>query len=781
MLRWSVRAREALKQNKGSSIVTVLVTMMFVTILGVTLLSMTYTGLLVQSTDRKGETNFYSATEVLDQIQAGFQEAASEAIEAAYQDVLTNYNTYSAEIAALNSDLDPDNDTTIDERFAEKVKAEFDNIKVTDAKGENPVSLKDERYGTAQYNVDAIVNMFSKANVTAKRETSWGTVLEVGAEDDGKEIVVTLGAEKKGTGTWVYYQPLIEETVNHIVFKGFQVSYTGEDGYNTIVSADISIEIPSFHLASASGFEVNQLSEYVLVANDTLKDSATGDTKKVNGSVYGGTIDLTSGERVDNEFYDGIIVSPGKLLLSGAKTATFNEDTNLWTNDINVGLGTTVNLNGTSYVQDDLDISGVGATVNLNNEYYGFGDSNNESAVVLGEDEKSSAILVNAEDTTLNLSTVKELMLAGHGFIGSESSVMMGESISVKTNQKIYMAPIGAIDSATTEDGTVTELTNPYIGKPITSFVPNAEEIILEVDGEKTLEDYGAKVVSNSIPLNSGQTVTYFYLQFDTVANANQYFKDYFTGQPEEITDYLEIYTTLSQVPDEAITSGHFIEQDGSDYSLGTSVGVVEPGDIEEISETYKALCQNLTLEYSAAKEELTPFNSAIHGKNINKLIGENIASEQYEETLNTTVDGEIKESRWNTFGHKVWEFKDEEGNVRALLVTGSGTFSLENSFSWLQYDNVNAIIGVGDISIDVDRDYEGIVLSANDIIMSASNITASEEMVLESYNATIESNGITVEFRQLLEIANIQQDAVTGSESWEMADLVSYVNWNER
>ncbi len=763
-----MRAKQFKKNNKGSSIVTVLVAMMFITILGVTLLSMTYTGFLIKATERKGETNFYSATEVLDQIQAGFQEVAAEAIRVAYQDVLTNYNAYHAEFAEGEN---------IDDKFHELVQEQLKEVEV----GGERLFLVAGGSVSEQYNPQAIENMLKKADL----ESTWtvneakNTISSIQGSD-GIKIEILLG-EGDPRQTKVNFH------ATKVVFEGFEVSYTGEDGYNTLLSADIAIDIPSFQLASGSGFDATAITEYAMVAEETLHNATIGD-HYVSGSIYAETIDLTGVTTIDNHFSNGMVITNGEVLLSGVKETVFADSTTLWVNNIDVGFGATLSLDGVVYAQNDLNLNGQNSEVNVNHEYYGFGYSNNEvtnTEILHGDEDTSSAILVNASGTRLNFEEVDELMLAGHGFIGSESSVMMGESISTKTNQRSYLAPVDAISNVIDGRGVIIlDLTNPYVGDPIATYEWDKDVVLLTVDGiEKTMESYGADVVTNSVNLTSGQTVTYFYLRFDTVEHANEYFRDYFSEKPEEIAEYLSIYTELSLLPENAITSGHFMEQDGSTYSLGTSEEPIDLDFVKSIETAYQALGQNLSLDYQSEAPDLTPFYSVIHGKNINALMGDEVASEYGEDAMPETIEGAVSSSKASTTW-KIWEFVDSAGAVRGLLVYGSsGAFSLaeiSTLYRW-DYSEVNAIIAVGGISVEIDRDYEGIVLSANDITMNAMNISSNQGAVLEAFDATLTSGDTVVEFRQFLEDADRQQEQVSGSESWEMTDLVSYVNWKEQ
>ena len=70
--KWK-KALEILRGRQGSSIVLVIVAMLFVSILGATLLYMSYTGFMVKVTQRGGEESFDDASHRMKEVEAGIQ------------------------------------------------------------------------------------------------------------------------------------------------------------------------------------------------------------------------------------------------------------------------------------------------------------------------------------------------------------------------------------------------------------------------------------------------------------------------------------------------------------------------------------------------------------------------------------------------------------------------------------------------------------------------------------------------------------------------------------
>lgn len=114
--------------------------------------------------------------------------------------------------------------------------------------------------------------------------------------------------------------------------------------------------------------------------------------------------------------------------------------------------GATVNLDGMTYVADDMTLKGTGSNVTLgknnknnNAKYVGFGNGGADKENPVAGD--SSAIIINGRKASLDMSNIRELMLAGTAYINTQaivnsssvgtqnSNVAMGESISVRVTR----------------------------------------------------------------------------------------------------------------------------------------------------------------------------------------------------------------------------------------------------------------------------------------------------------------------------------------------------------
>ena len=83
--------------NKGSALVVVIIAMAFIGILASVLMYMSLLNYQMKVNNLKAKDNFYSAETVLDEIRSYMGTQISESVGNAYENVLQNYSSTSAE------------------------------------------------------------------------------------------------------------------------------------------------------------------------------------------------------------------------------------------------------------------------------------------------------------------------------------------------------------------------------------------------------------------------------------------------------------------------------------------------------------------------------------------------------------------------------------------------------------------------------------------------------------------------------------------------------------
>jgi hypothetical protein len=125
--------------------------------------------------------------------------------------------------------------------------------------------------------------------------------------------------------------------------------------------------------------------------------------------------------------------------------------------------------------------------------------------------------------------------------------------------------------------------------------------------------------------------------------------------------------------------------------------------------------------------------------------------------------------------------FRDEDGEVRALIVTHTDSGNLSVSAAKTFGDGVCIIIARG-VSISVDEDFYGLIITDGTVSMSAS-LYADPELVTGALRATTEQDGTTY---SLLHFMNVGASESGGDEpspaetTWDTDALVGYANWKK-
>jgi len=677
-------ARKALRGNSGSGIVLVLVCMLCVSILGVMVMYLSYTGLLLKVTERQSKTDFYDASTAMDEIRAGIQNAASDSIGAAYKTVLINY-----------SNADYTRNTTMENQF----KSEFlSNI------------LSSDLFYNGQYKVETLQSFASGS------------------------------AQVTGSGT-------VSSSASGVVLKGVTVSYTDDKGYTTAVTSDISIGVPEFSYV-VSNYSVSSLPAFALIAKNTLLESGGVSALNLSGSAYAGNITAEGSGALN--ITNGTMVCKGLVSINGAALAgdsarlVLGDNTSgatLWANRIEVGGGSSVLLQGNTYVQDDLDLSGVQAAATLSGSYYGFGNS-------LTDSTKSSAILVNGTHTTLDLSGLTRLMLAGHSFVsnpsnaGTTTDVLMGESTSVRGNQRAYLVPAAYLSGADS---------NPLI------YDNTPPTVTLNSSGLAALGQYGVEL--NPIYANypgTTQHIAYYFMRFhDTTAdnttitaeqNANNFFKSYFDSNSKSILNYLKEYTTLTSGTGITQSAGYTLKSaTDSSGNVTYSLGSVYSGSFETSSKQMTSTFGQLTTTlFSRKSSNVTP-------------------DDPYEYFVNETKLTEAVPAG------SAMPFQNDSGDTVGIV--SNGAYTIGGSAP----EKLCVVIATGDVT--VDRDFHGIIISGGNIILHGS-VIADETNVTAAFSA--KSGQYTLS--DFLQNGAASSSTTTGGNdsSWNLDDLITYQNWKK-
>lgn len=700
--------------NRGASFVMVVVAMAIVAVLAVTVLWIALMNLQMKVTDEKNTDNFYSAEGVLDQICTGLQGDISKAYSAGYTKVMENYSDSSINEAGRQSNFAQEYLKSL------KTSLEYDSTGMT-------------------FNMGKLIQYVDPKLLENK-------------DNQPHAVIKSTNADAYGNGNLKVYQ-------NRVVLNGLRVEYTDEKGFKSIIETDISLGVPSMSFTASGG--VPELFTYSLVGNEGLEITSGLNKVNLSGNLYAGcknaagtgtsTTSVTIPNKATLDVKDtSYMIAEGDIEVgdfAGKDTGTIKKNMagvhnnstlsvdsqcQLWTSNINVN-GATVKLDGMTYVADDMTLKGTGSKVTLgknnknnNAKYVGFGNGGADKENPVAGD--SSAIIINGREASLDMSNIRELMLAGTAYINTQaivnssssvgtqnSNVAMGESISVKGDQIAYLVPPECIGTsgegadakslysknplsykeykditATGQDQTKYTEVNANVvstktGKALSAYLPE----------KKTIDKCIKKVFVPSTD-NSDDGLVYYYVNLPT-NKAAEYYSDYFGADSDKLNRYTKFYTDSIQVNEAAsiYTAGNYSIYDGSNLSLlkGIADGVDMDAQSDALQRTYTALNSKLLTNYAdlptnAASVSL--FTNIVNNTNLLKIVPNSGNKHIFEtEYQGKTYQAIVKN------GNYTYDANDKSHNVDIIVATGDVT---------LNADFTGTIIAKGRIIVNKDQ-----------------------------------------------------------------------------
>lgn len=696
--------------NRGASFVMVVVAMAIVAVLAVTVLWIALMNLQMKVTDEKNTDNFYSAEGVLDQICTGLQGDISKAYSAGYTKVMENYS-----------------DSSINEAGRQSI---FAQEYLKSLKG----SLESDSTGMT-FNMGKLIQYVDPKLLEKK-------------DNQPRAIIKSTNADVNGNGQLKVYQ-------NRVVLNGLRVEYTDEKGFKSIIETDISLGVPSMSFTASGG--VPELFTYSLVGNEGLEITSGINKVNLSGNLYAGcknaadtgtsTTSVTIPNNATLDVKDtSYMIAEGDIEVgdfAGKDTATIKKNMagvhnnstlsvdsqcQLWTSNINVN-GAAVKLDGMTYVADDMTLKGTGSKVTLgknnknnNAKYVGFGNGGADKENPVAGD--SSAIIINGREASLDMSNIRELMLAGTAYINTQaivnssgvgtenSNVAMGESISVKGDQIAYLVPPECIGTsgdgadakslynknplsykeykditATGQDQTKYTEVNANVvstktGKALLAYLPE----------KKTIDNCIKKVFVPSTDNNDDDGLVYYYVNLPT-NKAAEYYSDYFGADSDKLNRYTKFYTDSIQVNEAAsiYTAGNYSIYDGSNLSLlkGIADGVDMDAQSDALQRTYTALNSKLLTNYAdlpANAASVSLFTNIVNNTNLLQIVP-------------------------NPGNKHIFETEYQGKKYQAIVKNGNYTYDAND-----KSHNVDIIVATGDVTLEAD--FTGTIVAKGRIIV---------------------------------------------------------------
>jgi len=785
------------RRNSGSSIVIVIIAMAMIGILATTLLWMSYVNYKIKVNDIRNKNSFYSAETVMEQIVAGLQKETSDSVAVAYQEVLSNWETL-------------ENETN---RYSTFASMYLDTL---------VKHLRDSEKGDGYYGRDILEGYVDTTIWKNVNQTAW---------DNGTDEADAAKA------------PVMElVNGNSLILRNVFVSYTEGDRLS-IVSTDLCLDVPEIVFTQSGS--IDDLYDYLLIGNQGISLTKGSGQVTGDGSIYAGIDETTakggivinpaSSLAINNGRY---VISKGEIDVVGPGAGFIVRDaretgSSVYAKSLDLQSGM-ISLDSKTYIANDLTLSGNGSKATLTKEYYGYGTS-----VATGlegsqtDQENSSAIIINGQNSTVDMSGVNTLMLAGRAYIGTnttkkeldqntaaavedagkknEKAVLMGESITVKGGQIAYLVP--------------TECLGVYNGETLIGQNPLTQDQAVkmqaykdqygkefrEVDftrpvsrlGGESLASFGVADMDHIRKVSTqyvgggteSKSLTYYYLVMDADYVA-KYYQTYYKqdNNKETIDNYFKKYATGG------ILLGDYTSEQNSYTILGNALvsdvlsqsgvsllaskenatSAMTPAEAAQksadIANVYKGLTTNLSEDGASASTFQNVFESVIKKEITTK---QEDGSEKKEPIQEYLVDN-------GTGG--TMEFTTEDG-LKGIITTGNYTLSSATGGA----SNIRLIVSLGDIVID--RNFTGLAIAKGTITIDgathngAASLKRNKMELYKVLNATTGVEGDTITPMAFFvngetSLADGVQEASTddaGNLNIDYTEIVRYMNWEKR
>lgn len=489
------------KDDRGASLLAVLILMVVVSAIAVVITKITIVNIQMKEVERGTKKNFYSADAIMDDLRTGAREQAETALENAYADVLQHYVDYTSG-------------------------------------GKNAQDVFKQKY------MNGLENYFADPMKTPTDTTNGegNVVYRVAGYDTGK----VKGCILDGTQQDCFVAPAdpkyeIDYGAGTFTLKGVRVVYKDAQDYETTITTDLVFSTPDMNFSGQS--QVKEFMKYALIADQQININAGNVT--VNGSAYAGKDGILANNNGSGVIAGKTIITRGDIATKeGCALSIGNGNSSIWAENIQTtgNSSSTINIDGTAYVADDLALNGRESRVTLKGRYYGYNFQKNYGTgdTVSTDADYSSAIMINGKNSNLDMKGLKYLMLAGRTFISRKtdtknSDILMGESLAARTNQLAYYVPAEYVDTATGKF-----LYREAGGTGIQAY-DGMQEYATRINIAK--DDLEAMLNSERplVPYYYSGGVNY-YLNFKSQQDANKFFSTYFDQNSGKIAGMAGVY-----------------------------------------------------------------------------------------------------------------------------------------------------------------------------------------------------------------------------------------------
>lgn len=525
------RFSTAKKKNSGSTIVFVIVAILFIGLLASLVLALSAASFKMRNVDYGSKRNFYEGEEYSNRIYNEVGMNAVGILGEAYVSVMGKLNSDSIRSQKeLNDSL---------KKLYYRHMLKYLNLVGMDVKDEiMPDSYSFIAGDPVILQLETLLTSYANKGVTDADKTVSLYINDPASPADDNYVKVKADL--------VGYTDDEGETYPVITISDIHLQYKdSKKKFESFYTFDLVVTYPAwdftFSNPKAASTDIDTFLDYVLINSGKL--TFDGGNRSISGCVstganhfvatndenYGLSIvpgtSVSFGINADNRYEPGAVVVSDNIYVNGSAVADGKmtvTGSKIWCNSIILqrdsdlkGAGPKYDASNVKhYIQDDFQIDGAFSRAILDSGvYYGFSsnrETDNQNAY-----NSSSSIIVNGYDSKISMNNLTKLYVNGLAYIKTKNKVYRtGESLAVKGNQDAYLVP------------------NVYMGSggsnpcKIASMVP---EDVVENNlrnstffGKKWLKA-GDEVTTLTYTDDNSRTYLFYYLQFSSYDAEREY------------------------------------------------------------------------------------------------------------------------------------------------------------------------------------------------------------------------------------------------------------------
>lgn len=739
--RWSLK-----EHNEGASLIAVLTSILFVMTIAAIVLNVTVTNIRMRAVEEAEKRSFYSAEQVMDELSVNLNNAASKAMQEAYTGILTNYSNLIEDGRDLQAEFTRSYMGNLTELFWDQVHETRKDQKIKTRYNSND-EVEELVYVWGYYNQSLVSNQMPE-----------------GTED------FFVSSDSEAFFSADYVEGLF--TLHNV-----KIDYVDKQGYAAAISTDMVFHTPVMNFEGS--YKVMNYMKFSLISDTQIGIFGSGNVN-VNGSVYAGPYGIQVYDSTAS-FKGGDIVTRGDIEVTSGSNAVFGDTgSRIWVENIVTsgdGEASKLVMDGNIYVADDLSLNGRDSTVELNGNYYGYNflekyDGSATSSTMGAQ--FSSAIVINGQNCHLDMSGLDYLLLAGRTYLSRGNSihdVVLGESLSVRTNQLAYYIPEQFLDIDENN-------------KDIVSFTATGAVEYSQYAGVSNIMSYLDATTPIAVylyRLNNGLARRY-YLNFADEQKANDFFTRYWSANSDRMNNYGNSFADAIILSDSLLYTlkGDLLtREEGTDFVQQHVEITPELWNSKEDNAStgtegiYYTYANQLAINYKSLQTYLEDYSKDVNSTNVRFYNGDEI-----DKSVQPLLDQLIDWSKIHAGNETIYEYTNYEinktGTDELLIVVTDNADDLPYTIKegWQK----GIIIATGDVNVELD--FTGIIIARGKINMSSTaNVTVNSDELMVAQMFADDSQSGSPKFAHLFKDYGTLNESVIGVV--RIDEYLTYENWS--